>query len=137
MNEKPKNELTPEEQEKQDQEAQYEQWMKDHPETVTTPEKLRECAPEITAFEEMIASFEATYSLAELHAIIDLKPEDVVKYPVRESAKAALFPIVEQLNTLKEETNISTEKYQELKAKYKNLSRAVGMINNNKVDHDR
>ena len=45
--------------------------------------------------------------------------------------------IVALLNALKKETDISTEKHKELKTKYKQLSRAVGKINNNKVDHSR
>jgi len=121
----------------EEQEEQYKQWMKDNPETVIAPEDLRECGPEIAEFEEMLASFELTHSLAELHLIIDLKPEDAPKYPLRESAKAALIPIVAKLNILKKETNIVPEKHDELKAKYMHLSRAVGMINNNKVDHNR
>src|SRR3989338_226815 len=63
--------------------------------------------------------------------------EDAPKYHLRESAKAALIPIVAKLNILKKETNIAPEKHEELKAKYKHLSRAVGMINSNKVDHSR
>ena len=86
----------------------------------------------------MLVSFELIHSLPELHLIIDLKPEDTSKYPLRESAKAALIPIVAKLNILKKETNIAPEKHEELKAKYKRLSRAVGIINsNNKVDHNR
>ena len=121
----------------EEQEQQYRQWMKDHPETVIAPEDLRECGPEIAEFEEMLASFELIHSLAELHLIIDLKPEDTPKHPLRESAKTALIPIVAKLNILKKETNIMPEKHEELKAKYMRLSRAVGMINNNKVDHNR
>ena len=121
----------------EEQEEQYEQWMKDHPETIITQEDLRECGPEIAEFEEMLISFELIHSLAELRLIIDLKPEDAAKYPLRESAKAALIPIVAKLNILKKETNIVPEKHEELKAKYMHLSRAVGMINNNKVDHNR
>ena len=107
-------------------------------ETVIAPENLRECGPEIVELEEMLVSFELIHSLPELHLIIDLKPEDTSKYPLRESAKAALIPIVAKLNILKKETNIASEKHEELKAKYKLLSRAVGIINsNNKVDHNR
>ena len=136
--EQPIKEPNPEEQTlSEEQKEQYEQWMKDHPETVIAPENLRECGPEIAEFEEMLVSFELIHSLAELHLIIDLKPEDAPKYPLRESAKAALIPIVAKLNILKKETNIASEKHEELKAKYKHLSRAVGMINNNKVDHNR
>jgi len=136
--EQPIKEPNPEEQSpSKEQEEYYKQWMKDHPETVIAPEDLRECGPEIAEFEEMLISFELIHSLTELHLIIDLKPEDAPKYPLRESAKAALIPIVAKLNILKQETNIAPEKYEELKAKYKHLSRAVGMINSNKVDHNR
>ncbi|MDO8585335.1 MAG: hypothetical protein Q7R85_04455 [bacterium] len=120
-----------------EQYEQYEQYVKDHPETVIAPENLRECGPEIAEYEEMLVSFESAYSLAELHLIIDLKPEDAANYPLRESAKAALVPIVEKMNILKKETNIAPEKREELKARYERLSKAVGIINNNKVDHTR
>lgn len=121
----------------EEQEEQYRQWMKDHSETVIAPEDLRECEPEIAEFEKMLASFELIHSLVELHLIIDLKPEDAWKYALRESAKVMLIPIVAKLHMLKEETNIAPEKYEELRAKYAVLNRAVGMINNNKVDHNR
>ena len=121
----------------EEQQEQYKQWVEDHPETIIAPENLRECGPEIAEFEEMFDSFESTHSLAELHLIIDLKPEDASNYPLRESAKIALIPIVAMLNKLKEETNIMPEKLKELEAKYRYLSRAVGIINGNKVDHTR
>ncbi len=120
-----------------EQEEQYEQWMADHPEIVIAPENLRGCEAEIMEFEEILTSFELNHSLAELHLITDLTPEDAPKYPLRESAKAALTPIVAKLNILKNETNIKPEQYEALKAKYTRLSRAVGMIHNNKVDHNR
>ncbi len=129
---KPENKLTPEE------EKYYEQWAQEEiAKTATTSENLRECEPEIAEFEEMVTSFELSHSLAELHLVIDLTPEEAPKHPVREPARVALIPIVTKLNTLKKETNISPEKHDELKAKYMHLSRAVGIINKNKVDHNR
>ncbi|OGY91841.1 MAG: hypothetical protein A3B31_00980 [Candidatus Komeilibacteria bacterium RIFCSPLOWO2_01_FULL_53_11] len=121
----------------EEQEEQYEQWMKDHPEIAIAPEDLRECGPEIAEFEEMLLSFESAYSLAELLLIIDLTPEEAPKHPIREPAKNALIPIIAKLNILKKETNILLEEHEGLKAKYIRLSRAVGIINNNKVDHTR
>lgn len=97
----------------------------------------KESESAIAEFDELIASFEAMHSLEELHAIIDLKPEDAPKYPVRESAKAALIPIVAKLNALEADPTIPAEKIQELNDKYRRLSRAVGIINRNKVDHNR
>lgn len=115
----------------------YEQWMKDNPDIVIAPEDLRECGPEIAEFEDMLLSFESAHSLAELFLIIDLTPEEAPKHPIREPARKALIPIVSKLNILKEETNISSEKYGELETKYRHLSNAVGMINSSKVDHNR
>ena len=70
-------------------------------------------------------------------AFIVLTAKEAPNHPIREPARLALIPVVTMLNTLKKETDISPEKYEELKAKYKLLSRAVGMINNSKVDHSR
>jgi hypothetical protein len=103
--------------------------------TETAPK--REAGPEIEKFENLITAFEADYPLEELHAITDLTPEEALRHPLREPAKKALNPIVALLNKLKEETDIPSEEYEALKAEYKRLSRAVGMINNGKVDHER
>jgi len=133
MNEMPTNPDS----EEQNGEERYAQWMSEHPEIEISPENLRECEPEIAEFEEIVAQFESTYSLEELHLISDLTSEEAPHHPLREPAKVALLPIVEKLTILRRETNISSEKHSELMAKYKNLSRAVGIINNNKVDHNR
>ena len=121
----------------QEESDQYKQWMNDHPETETAPENLRECGPEVAELEEMLVSFESVHSLAELLFIINLTPQEAPNHPIREPARKALIPIVAKLNILKKETNILPEKYEELREKYMRLSRAVGIINNNKVDHNR
>ncbi len=131
---KPKS---PEELLKEEGEAQLAAWLKDHPETVITAEARRESGPEVAEFEALIAAFEAKHSLAELHAIIDLTPQEAPQHPVREPARADLVPIVAKLKVLEKETDIPSEKLGEMKAHYKRLSRAVGMINSNKVDHTR
>lgn len=131
---------SPEEQKRQ-QEQEDAEWLVDylakHPETEIHTEGLREAGPEIAQFESMIISFESNHSLEELNSIIDLSPKEAPQHPTREPARVALIPIVALLNTLEKETNISPEKHEELKSQYKKLSRAVGMINNNKVDHNR
>lgn len=100
-------------------------------------EALREAGPEIAEFEEMLVSFELAHPLAELHSIVELTPQEAPSHPIREPARLALDPIVAKLNILKIETNINKARYEELKAKYKRLSNAVGFINNGKVDHNR
>ncbi len=90
----------------------------------------------IEKFRNMIADFEATHSLEELNAIIELTPEESEHHPLRTPARKALNPIGALLNRLG--GNIPEEQYKTLKAEYKRLSRAVGVIDkDNKVDHTR
>ncbi|MFA6385964.1 MAG: hypothetical protein WCW29_04440 [Candidatus Paceibacterota bacterium] len=137
MNEGINTSPKPKEQQELEDAEQLADYLARHPELVIFKENLREADPEIVEFEAMIALFESMHSLEELHSIIDLTPTEAPKHPTREPARVALIPIVAKLNALKKETNITTEKHDELKAKYMRLSRAVGMINNNKVDHNR
>ena len=140
MNEKINRGLSPEEE--KEKEAQEEAELLEYnlaryPESIISPENLREAGPEIIKFETLVTLFESAHSLVELNSISELTPQEASEHTTREPARVALYPIVELLDILKNETNISVEKYEELKAKYKLLSRAVGMINNNKVDHNR
>ncbi|MFA7191700.1 MAG: hypothetical protein WC089_00155 [Candidatus Paceibacterota bacterium] len=112
-------------------------WLARFPEKVVSTEERRDAEKEIMEFEGFIINFEKTHSLSELNKIIDLNPEDSPNHPLREPARLALIPIVTLISTLKNETDISEEKLKELKSKYMILSRAVGMINKNKVDHNR
>jgi hypothetical protein len=142
MNEHMPTSPTPEElklKERQEEDERCAQFEKDHPELFKVTEAKRDSGPEIVSLEGMIASFEVTYSLEELHAIDVLMPKDAPSHPLRQPAKIALEPIVALMNVLKEETDISAENYAALRAQYKRLSQAVGMINGitGKVDHTR
>ena len=90
-----------------------------------------------TEFDSLVASFEAKYSLEQLHSIIDLTPQEAPNHPLREPARVALIPIVKLLNDLKAIYGETSSEYQSLKEKHLRFSRAVGMINKNKVDHNR
>ena len=138
MNEGTPGGSTPEELKQREEQKQmelYEQWVADHPD----PERRyidEEHSPEIAELEQRYTSFESGHSLLELHAITE--EEDARTNPVRQSAKEALDPILAILNTLERETNISPEKFKELKEKYRRLSKAVGIIDKDgKVDHAR
>ena len=102
-----------------------------------TENPMRESTPLVAQFEGMVAQFEIDHPLAQLHAITYINPEEIELHPVREPARIALILIVERLTELKNETNISEGTYEQLRMKYKSLSRAVGMISNGKVFHDR
>jgi len=128
---------TPEENNEAKGDEMLADYLAKNPDVVISPEDLREAGPEISQFENLITQFESTHDLEALHAITDLTPAEAPNQSIREPARIDLNPIVALFNTLKEETNISKERLDELKAKYKILSRAVGMINNNKVDHTR
>ena len=103
--------------------------------------ELRETALEIGDYLKRIDEFESKHNLGELHSIIGLHPEDAPNHPIREPARKALIPIVAQLNILgihRDKNLISRLQYEDsIKTQYMRLSRAVGMINNNKVDHTR
>ena len=101
------------------------------------PEGRVECGPMIIELEARIEKFEAAHDLAAMHAIKNLTSEEAPNYPDRESAKEDLKPIVVLLNSLEDETNITKEKLDELKGKYRKLSQAVGMINRGILDHTR
>lgn len=74
----PKN-PSPEEIKRLKEEQEYKELCADylaiHPDPVISPENLREAGPEITELETMVASFESSYSLAELHAVVDISPD--------------------------------------------------------------
>ncbi|MCK9344767.1 MAG: hypothetical protein M0P64_01420 [Candidatus Pacebacteria bacterium] len=114
--------------------ALAEQWLNDHPVQVETK---KGCEQGVVEFENMVAEFEATYSLDELFAIIDLTSDPDRKHPLRDPAKEALKPIFAKLKEIKDGTDITDDKYEELKTQWKKLSNAVGMINKGIVDHTR
>lgn len=118
----------------QEELAIAEQWLADHPVQVETK---KGCEQLIIEFESMISDFEATYSLLELNAIVDLSADPDRKHPLRDPAKKALGPIFAKLTVLKNETTLSDEKYDELNRKWKILSNAVGLVNKGMVDHNR
>ncbi len=100
---------------------------------------LREYEEEVADFKELVSAFKEKHSLEELMSITDLTAAEAPSHPLREPARLDLIPIVKVLKALREETLINRYGgglYQELEAEYKILSRAVGMINNNKVRHD-
>lgn len=139
MSERPQ----PSEQEiKETEEAAQARWLAEMLEMCEAenpaPAEIRDSAQEIAELEGMIDAFENTHSLAELQSITDLTPEEASNHPIRKPAKDDLIPIYKLLDNLKNKTDLSPEKYQELHTKYEQLSRAVGIIDkNNKVDHNR
>lgn len=128
--------LSPEELEKLAGESFLEHYIQTHPDKFQDIplENRREHETERAAFESMINDFESNYPLEDLLAI--LTAEEAMNHPLRESAKKALMPICEQLNILKDETNISEGVYENLKMRWKKISDAVGYINSGKVRHE-
>ncbi len=122
--------------EQREEDEQLKAWLAMHPE-IEHPAEVKESRIGIAAFEEMVSMFEAQHPVEELMAIAELTPEQAPHHRTREAARLDLEPIVQHLNFLKKETDISEEKYEELRQKYKRLSRAVGIINKGKVDHTR
>lgn len=116
----------------------------DYVEDSISLKERRECGPEIADLEKLFAFFYKKYSLKELNklkAITNLTPKEAPNNASRESVKKYLIPIDIILKTLERETDIVSEEHieknKELKTRYKYISNTVGIINNNKVDHNR
>ncbi len=101
------------------------------------PEDRRSCETDAAALEEMFLRFEAEHSVDALMAIDELSLEDASAHPVREPARMALAPITLLMDVLRKETDIDRQRFAELKARYLRLSRAVGVIEDGRVDHAR
>jgi len=96
----------------------------------------RDASREISELQSLLEKFEIEHPVAELYEIIDLTYQEAPNHPVREPARKELNPIWANLEILKNETDISTEKYEELLSKYLYISKAVGIIGkDNKVRH--
>jgi len=113
--------------------AEY--WLPFYKEEVTPERERRDGSQEIIELQNLFTEFTAKHSLDELYAIVNLTVEDAPSHPVREPARKDLAPIVARLNILKQETNIATERYDELQAQYENLSKAVGIVSGGKIRH--
>lgn len=121
--------LTPEQREM----AEY--FLPKFNENINLEKEKRDCNQEVIELKNLFEAFETNNSIDKLYSIINLTYKDAPNHPIRESARQDLIPIVTKLNILKEETNITMEKYEELNNHYKYLSKAVGIINGDKVRH--
>ncbi|PIP28262.1 MAG: hypothetical protein COX29_02060 [Candidatus Moranbacteria bacterium CG23_combo_of_CG06-09_8_20_14_all_35_22] len=140
MNEQMPMGLTPEQlkamqdKEKAKEDAWLAQYIEENPDKFKeiAAEDRRECGPEIAEFETMLYVFEKEYSLEILNAITT--SEEAFNHPIREPANLALKPIVAKFNSIKDETDISPEKLNELNMRRKKLVNAVGFINGGEFD---
>ncbi|MFA6429570.1 MAG: hypothetical protein WCV84_03675 [Patescibacteria group bacterium] len=87
--------------------------------------------PDVVEFFRLVDQFEAEHSLEALFAIVDLKPKDAPSHPIREPARRALAPIRAQMKKIEHLDR------PEITARWRRVSQAVGMINSDKVHHDR
>lgn len=85
--------------------------------------------------EEKLSLLEEGTLLSELFAIGT--KEEALASPAREKAKADLIPIVRELKLLKVGGDVSQGQHDKFHRRYKNASRAVGIINADLVDHTR
>jgi hypothetical protein len=114
-------------------------------------------------FNVLVETFQERHSLETLHSIVDFSLEllavfdmDVVKdfekisvaiedltleekekYRARTAARSDLAGVFKTLRLLQGNTDTTEEEYQELKETSMILSRAVGMINGNRINHTR
>lgn len=124
--------LTPE------QRALAEALVSDHKDRSLPASERRDCEHEVAELLAMFKQFEAEHPLAELHAITGFTTNDEARsHPVREPARLALIPIVEKLNSIEKETNISFDRFTELEVQYIKLWKAVGIMHKGKFSHEK
>lgn len=119
------------------QDSAYADMLAEYKALSASKETNKETEPEVSLFNELIAKFEEEHSLEALHQIIDLTPSDASLHPVREPARIALKEIVAQLKIVRSMKDIPPEILATINEDYLRVSRAVGIINSNKVDHTR
>ncbi len=100
------------------------------PEKIENNEKTKE-------LELRMELFEASFSLEDLRSIIELSDQDAEGHPLWWPAKMALGEITKKRNEVWADENISSDKKSQLEAKYKMLSKAVGIRNRGQIDHTR
>lgn len=91
-----------------------------------------ECEQKIQELVSLMDAFETHHPTKTLYAITELAPAAAPHHPIREPARRDLIPIVALLTTY-----VPQNKTHPLQIRYRYLSRAVGIINNGKVDHER
>ena len=94
-----------------------------------------EHGPHIEELEVQMAPYLMEGTLAVLNEI--KTEEEALKIDERRDALDALSFIAQKLRFLDWRTNITDEELEELQKKYKIISKAVGIINGGKVDHNR
>ena len=97
-------------------------------ERIVPPSERRDSAKEVAELEDLLSAFEAEQPLEELRSIQTLTQEEATQHPTWRAAQTAIAPIVRLLYVLNAETNIATETYEALYARYLPLSKALGII---------
>ncbi len=106
------------------------QELREQPEAISI-----ECGPHVQELEATLEPFLKEDVLAVLHTI--QTEDDAIKSKERADAKKVLLVAFNKLKFLQNETNITTEEYARLQAKYKTLDRAIGVGNRGVIDHTR
>ena len=127
-----------------------------------TPERL-DATPHVAELDALLTQIESTHDLEKLHAIqrvskselalitehrrahnigetltiAELSENEEALLTIREPLLHALKPITAQLSFLAEKTDATPETLDTLKARYRALSRAVGIISAGAIDHTR
>jgi hypothetical protein len=93
-----------------------------------TQESPEVCAEKIVAVESLMANFENTYDLEELHTITGFASREARLNSPRQRALEALTPIFNQLKYLSSQEAVPNETYANLQARFLLLKRAVGVV---------
>lgn len=124
---------SPEQIQRQEDEARLQAFLEKHPEFMV--EEQIDSQAELLKAESLINEFEGNFDLSALHAIST--EAEAKESELRSRAKDALGPIWTVVRPLvADESELPVEDKAKLKAQYQVISRAVGIINSGKLRHD-
>lgn len=108
---------------------QYEAYRAENPESEIIQETVEQCAEKIAEFEALLARFEQRHNLEALRAITGFGSKEQRINSTHQPALNDLTPIVELIEHFrKQQPTFPKDAYEELRAKYRLLDRAVGTV---------
>ena len=113
----------------------YEQFMRNNPDVKVPDEERLEHVGGIRIAEIHFEFFEKSVDIEALYAT--QTKEETENNANREVAKELIKPMLKMIQRLKAESDIPEDVYDELFERYIYYSRAIGVINNGMVDHER
>lgn len=119
----------------EEQLEQAREYEESHSSSETAQLSPERCAEMVAELEGLYIAFEQKHDIEALYAITELDSEVAKDHPIREPARQDLPPIIAILKILEKQDAVSDEVFFQILDGQLRADRAVGTINNGRVDH--